>query len=101
MEKYLRWLVALCIAQIMFNNHYTRDSVGALEKQLEAHMHISPHTYMDLNALYFIPNIITPLFAGLLIDYLGGTALCLIYSTSIASMGYVIFACNFASILYL
>ena len=30
-----RYLLPLCVGAIIFGNHYIRDSVGALEKQLE------------------------------------------------------------------
>ena len=93
MSKY-KWCIPMLVGLIMFGNHYTRDSVGALEKQLEHNLKMSSNSYLDLNAIYFFPNILTPLLAGLVIDRLGGTAVCYLYSTCLASLGFVIFACE-------
>ena len=76
----------------MFGNHYVRDSLGALEKQLESDTIVSVNYYMILNILYFLPNIITPLVVGLLMEKLGGVNSCFFYSVCIASLGHLLFA---------
>jgi MFS family permease len=93
-HMHLKWLLPVIVGMIMFANHYTRDSVGALEKELEKSMRMSPSTYLDLNSVYFLPNIATPLIAGMLVDRVGGVPTCFLYSTIIASLGYLVFSCK-------
>ena len=71
------------VGLLLFGNHYIRDSVGALEKQMEVELGISEQDYAILNAVYFFPNIITPLIAGMLTEKLGGVSNCFLYSVII------------------
>lgn len=75
----------------MFGNHYVRDSLGALEKQFESHLGYSAQEYANLNALYFFPNIITPLLAGMVLDKIG-VSRSFLYAVVIASLGHLLFA---------
>ena len=79
-----KWWVPCGIALVIFTNHYTRDAVGALEKQLEADVPLTVVQYALLNTIYFTPNIISPFFAGMIIQPLGGPAKCFVYFTAIA-----------------
>jgi MFS family permease len=75
----------------MFGNHYVRDSLGALEKQFESHLGYTNQEYANLNALYFLPNIITPLLAGMVLDQIG-VARSFLYAVLVASIGHLLFA---------
>ncbi len=80
------------VGLLLFGNHYNRDTPGALEKPLEEDLHFSSQDYSTLNSLYFVPNIITPFFAGMFIEKLGGISFCFLLSTIIASIGHLAFA---------
>ena len=70
-------------------NHYCRDSVGALEVQLEDSF-LTVHEYHLLNSLFFIPNVFMPLVGGLLSMRLGAVHV-LIICTFISAMGICLF----------
>lgn len=62
-------LLPMTVCVIIFGNHYARDAVGALEKQLEdpsSGLRISAIDYATMNTLYFSPNTIMPLVAGMM-----------------------------------
>lgn len=87
----IKWSVPLLIAVQLSTNHYVRDAVGALERQLEDEL-ITPHDYSLLNAFYFFPNIITPLLAGIFVEKIGGVVSGYIYSLLISLIGHLIFS---------
>ena len=87
-----RWIIPFLTSSLIFVNHYCRDSVGALEKQLESEVGITASQYGTLNALYFLPNIITPLLVGTAADKLGGAPTCLVLAVITASFGHILFA---------
>lgn len=89
-----RWSLPILVGFILFGNHYARDCLGALEKQLETDIGLTPQEYSNLNSFYFFPNMITPLFAGMLVEKLGGVAICFIYSLLISSVGHIFFSCG-------
>jgi MFS family permease len=89
-SPYLRWVIASFIGLIIFGNHYVRDTVGALEKQIENDLNISSKQYALLNSLYFIPNIVTPIIGGIFAQRIG-PSLCLIISLFITTIGNCIF----------
>ena len=60
----LRWVLAGCVACMIFGNHYSRDSVGALEKQMETDLDLTPMEYSSFQTVYFLPNVIMPLVGG-------------------------------------
>ena len=93
---YARWGVALCIGCVIFANHYSRDTLGALEKQIEEDMKISSTQYAHLNAVYFFPNIFLPLISGILSKKLGASA-CFLYACFIAGIGHMIFYLAFVN----
>jgi hypothetical protein len=88
----VKWALPILVSLILFCNHYVRDCPGALEIPLERELGFTPQDYSILNALYFFPNIISPLLAGILIDRLGGTVKCFYYSILVASAGHLTFA---------
>jgi hypothetical protein len=103
--SYTRWLLAVFIGLILFCNHYVRDCPGALEKAIETELSLSPQDFSILNSLYFFPNIISPLIAGMLIDKLGGIIPSFYISLVIASAGHILFGigatCEIKGVMYL
>jgi len=87
-----RWLIPTSIGLILFTNHYTRDCVGALEKQLEFST-ILPEQYALMNGFYFAPNIISPLLLGALSSLHGNNlGLYFLLAVTVSSVGHVLFA---------
>ena len=86
-----RWAIACLSGCIIFGNHYARDCVGALEKQMESDGIVTPDQYAALNSLYFFPNIITPLLAGVIAQRIGPSRALLI-SVCIAAIGHLCFS---------
>jgi nitrate/nitrite transporter NarK len=87
----LRWALPVLVGLVIFGNHYTRDTFGALEKQLEATMDLSSREYALSNALYFFPNMITPLIAGMAAKRVGASKLFL-WSSIVAALGHILVA---------
>lgn len=88
----LRWYIPGCVCTIFFINHYARDTVGALERQIEEDLHLSASDYSLLNSLFFVPNTIVPLLATILCIWLGGAAQVVLFGVTVASCGHVLFA---------
>jgi MFS family permease len=87
-----RFVIPFLTSLLIFVNHYCRDSVGALEKQMETHVGMTESQYASLNSLYFLPNIITPLLVGTAAHSLGGAPKCLVYAVILGAIGHSIFA---------
>lgn len=83
--------IPICVIFVMLQNHYTRDTVGALEKQMESDLGLKPSQYSTLNSLYFLPNIVAPLFIGVLTEYFGRPATFLLYIALLSAIGNLIF----------
>ena len=65
MRSPLRWVLVSAFAVNMFCNHWSRDSLGALEVPLETgYMNLTVAEYNALSSAYFFPNVIVPLLAG-------------------------------------
>eukprot|EP01039_Chlorochromonas_danica_P001838 gene1838-2011_t len=90
MSSFSRYFIAVFVALIIFGNHYTRDCPGALEKQIESELHFSARDYSLLNTVYFFPNMMTPLLAGMFIKELGGIPKAFFLSVFIVSIGHLI-----------
>jgi hypothetical protein len=86
------WSIPILVSLILFCNHYVRDCPGALERPLEEELGLSLQDYSVLNAVYFIPNIISPLLAGMFITKLGGVVSSFYLSLMIAAVGHLTFA---------
>ena len=61
----LRWVLVSGFALNMLCNHWSRDSFGAIASPLETDGHLSEHQYNTLSSLYFLPNVLMPILAGL------------------------------------
>ena len=62
-----RYCLAALVTFVLFANHWSRDSLGALELPIESNatgFGLSPRQYNSLNAVYFMPNIVMPLVAA-------------------------------------
>lgn len=86
-ERTLKYMALSGIGIIIFGNHYARDVVGALEKQMESDIPMTSQQYANLNSLFFIPNTISPFIAGAIVELLGGPTKTLIYSCFFAGTG--------------
>ena len=102
----LRHIVACLVTWNLFSNHWSRDSIGALEIPLEdeAEFGFSVRQYNALSAAYFAPNIPVPIIAGIISQIFGpancllgfalfaflGNALVLLGATASASMRYAL-----------
>ncbi len=88
----LKWWLCFLVAAVLFSNHFTRDSVGALEKQIEDSKILTVLEYDRMQTTYFLPNIFTPLAAGMFIDKFGGPAKGFLIANFIACVGHSIFS---------
>ena len=88
----IRWYLCPLVGFAIFANHFTRDSVGALEKQIEDNGILTVSSYNNMNTLFFLPNIVTPLLAGVGVQRLGGAAKGFFYSNCIAFLGHLTFS---------
>lgn len=83
MVFHVKYVIPICIGLIVFGNHYARDVVGALEKQIEGDLHLSTQEYANLNSFFFIPNMVAPFVAGLATQKMR-PSLCLIIACTVA-----------------
>ena len=67
----LRRSLALLITWNLFSNHWSRDSIGALEIPLEEDFALSVRQYNSLSAAYFAPNLPVPIVAGIVAQNFG------------------------------
>ena len=63
-----RYLLCICVAYGLFTNHWSRDSLGAVEVPLETEepFVLTVLQYNAVTSLYFLPNIVVPVLAGML-----------------------------------
>ena len=54
--------------------------------------YITPEKYNTFNSLFFLPNVVTPLLAGVLAERLGGASRCLVGALVVYSLGHCLFA---------
>ena len=68
-----RYVLCACVAYGLFCNHWSRDSLGALEVPLETDepYSLSVHTYNSLTSVYFLPNMCVPIIAGVIAQRYG------------------------------
>ncbi|RHY99819.1 hypothetical protein DYB37_008255 [Aphanomyces astaci] len=68
-----RWVLVLSSLLVVGLN-YCYDNPGAMKSQLQQHFHRIPKTKYELlfvRVLYSVPNMVLPLFGGILIDRVG------------------------------
>ena len=89
----IAWLLPVFVSFIIFANHYARDSVGALEIQMESDIPgFTQETYHTMNFLFFVPSMIAPLLGGLCTEFLGGAQRLQFFAVFCATLGHIIFS---------
>jgi MFS family permease len=83
--------VSVCTIFVMMENHYIRDTVAALEQQMESDLAVTAQEYTTLNSLYFLPNIITPLFIGAFCELSGRASKLLLFTSTALAIGNLVF----------
>ena len=92
----LRYAIAILVTYNLFSNHWSRDSVGALEIPLEADYNFSVRQYNSLSAAYFAPNLPIPIVAGIIAQAFG-PANCLLAFALVAFVGNALVGLGVAS----
>eukprot|EP00929_Paragymnodinium_shiwhaense_P042764 TRINITY_DN22078_c0_g2_i1.p1 TRINITY_DN22078_c0_g2~~TRINITY_DN22078_c0_g2_i1.p1 ORF type:complete len:466 (+),score=71.28 TRINITY_DN22078_c0_g2_i1:102-1499(+) len=87
----LRFLVLVFAPGFMFGNYYFFDQTSATQLPIEDHTGMSAVTFSVLTSVYSWPNVILPLFGGMLIDKIGTRAACIAFST-VVLMGSSLFS---------
>ncbi|MBV8496810.1 MAG: hypothetical protein JO361_08520, partial [Gammaproteobacteria bacterium] len=67
----LRWLALALAALTIFSSYYEADAIGPIADLLLRQRGFTQFQIGDLTAVISLPNIILPLFSGLLIDRYG------------------------------
>lgn len=75
----------------MFSNHYARDTLGTVQKEMESELHVTPFEYGLLNSVFFAPNLIMPVVAGV-ISHKVGNAISMVGFVAISVVGHSMFA---------
>ena len=87
-------VLVICCCLLGCANHYNRDFTAALEAQLEAPpplgLGLSSHEYLTITSVYFVPNLFTPLLAGVASQVFGAAA-CLLVAAAVATLGNLVF----------
>jgi len=76
----IRWFALFLTCLINFGNYYCVDNPQALQSSLQATLHIDTYTFGDFYFYESIPNVIVPLFGGLITDFLGVRVSIIIFS---------------------
>lgn len=66
--------------------------MGALEKQIESDLSVSDKEYSNMNSIFFTPNIIAPLFIGVVNMWIGKASKFLLYAAAFGALGHIVFA---------
>lgn len=67
----LRWIVLLLACFTNFGNYFSFDNPQAVQSALNDEMNLSSLQFNMLYSIYSLPNIVLPLFGGLIIDRIG------------------------------
>lgn len=89
--SFLRWVVLIFGPGFMFGNYYFFDQTSATQKAILDHTHMSKDMFGVLSSVYSWPNVILPLFGGLLVDKLGHRVACVGFSV-IVVLGSALFS---------
>ena len=77
MQLELRHWLAILVTWVLLVNHWARDCIGALEIPLESNSTgygLTPRQYNSLSSIYFLPNALVPIIAGVISQRNGGAA---------------------------
>ena len=86
MKKKYRFFMLFFMCIFTFGACFCYDYPACLQIQIEEEFNIKHKTYGLLYTVYAIPNLILPLFGGLLFDYIGARNGLMIY-TAIVALG--------------
>jgi len=64
----LRTIVPYLVGFLILANHYSRDTIGTLQKQLMSDIPLEGTQYALINTFYFLPNIVLPFVTGVLLE---------------------------------
>ncbi|KAI3634348.1 hypothetical protein MIR68_007952 [Amoeboaphelidium protococcarum] len=82
--KYIRWIVLLLACLLLFGNYYCYDIPAALNVQLRQYIgHPYDEWQFEFNSLYTaysFPNLILPIFGGIMVDRMDSNRILLIFS---------------------
>jgi MFS family permease len=67
----MRWCMLLMACFFMFGNTFCYDSPGPMETQLQKQLDIDATRYSLLYSVYSMPNMVLPVFGGILLDSMG------------------------------
>eukprot|EP00347_Sterkiella_histriomuscorum_P023550 403334216 len=70
-NSYWRWIVLTFSCVMMMGSYFCYDNPGPIEITLEKDLSISQTQFSLLYSVYAYPNIILPIFGGILLDYIG------------------------------
>ncbi|GAQ86326.1 major facilitator superfamily protein [Klebsormidium nitens] len=90
-----RWVVLVLTAVILAGSYFNYDGPAALKAPLQETLHLSDTQYNLLYSVYSFPNIVLPLFGGLLVDRCGTKASLILFVSTIV-LGQGIFAAGVA-----
>ena len=77
MQLELRHWLAILTTYVLLVNHWARDCIGALEIPLESNATgygLTPRQYNSLSSIYFLPNALVPIIAGVISQRNGAAA---------------------------
>lgn len=78
---YLRFLVLISGASMMFGNYYFFDQTSATQDAVRGRTGMSESTFGILSSVYSWPNVVLPLVGGIIVDRLGVRAAALAFTS--------------------
>jgi nitrate/nitrite transporter NarK len=90
-ESWLRWPILVLSCMAMFGSYYCYDNPSALQTPLQNALNIDHMEYNWLYSVYSLPNMILPLFGGILVDKLS-VNICIVLFLSFIVVGQALFA---------
>lgn len=85
----IRFLILCSSSAFMFGNYYFFDQTSATQVAIREQTGMSESTFGLLSSIYSWPNVVLPLFGGILIDRLGVRAACLGFTSLVAAGSFV------------
>jgi MFS family permease len=90
MKQQWRWTMLMYCCFFVMGNYFCYDYPACLEDAIETEFDVTPTVYGYLYSVYAIPNLILPLFGGILFDKYG-SRICLVGFTCILMIGQGVF----------
>eukprot|EP00475_Leptophrys_vorax_P015521 TRINITY_DN2184_c0_g1_i1.p1 TRINITY_DN2184_c0_g1~~TRINITY_DN2184_c0_g1_i1.p1 ORF type:complete len:516 (+),score=117.03 TRINITY_DN2184_c0_g1_i1:176-1549(+) len=90
-DSWLRWPILVLSCMAMFGSYYCYDNPSALQTPLQDALGIDHMQYNWLYSVYSLPNMILPLFGGILVDKLS-VNICIVLFLSFIVIGQALFA---------